>query len=428
MPPENGFIMQNNKLLLKNCRLYNNETLDIYIEGKFIVKIAKNINAIPNTIDLQRLLVIPALIDPHTHIRDLAQSYKGDWKTGEMAALSGGHSLIFDMPNTIPPTTTPENFYLKLNKAKMSRIKYRINIGASNDNIDDIKKILEKENETIGAIKVFLASSSDNEVLKVENLEKVFGLAKEYGKVVIVHAEMQDCIRKWSNEIKGKSIYNHHLIRNRECVIKGAKKVIEIAKKVGNKLYLAHISTKEEVELLKENPMVFAEVTPHHLFLNSEDVKRVGIVAKVNPPIRRVEDNIALLNGIKEKIIDVIATDHAPHSKEEKFQDYVKSPSGFGGLETKLPLLITAAKKKMISYEDIVRCTSQNPAKIFGLKKHGEIKEGFYADLCILDDNEKFVINSQNFYSKSKYSPFDGMEVFGKVKYTIVNGKILFGG
>ena len=420
--------MQKDSFLLKNCRLANGEIKDILIEGEFIKAIDENISFKGKIIDVDRNLVIPALIDPHTHIRDLNQAYKEDWGSGSMAALSSGHSFIFDMPNTLPPTTNLKNFYKKLEKAKKSQVKYRLNIGATNDNIKDLKEILTKEYELIGAIKVFMASSSDNEVVDTKNLKKIFQLAKDFDKTVIIHTELQDCIKKWYSKIKDKTIYNHHLIRNRECAVIGTKLVVKIANEIGNRLYIAHVSTKEEVSILKDNPHIFAEVTPHHLFLNINDVKNIGMVAKVNPPIRTKEDNIALINAVKEGIIDVIATDHAPHSLQEKQNEYTKAPSGFPGLETKLPLLITAAKKGILSYKDITNLMAKNPAKIFGLEKRGELKKGYFADICVVDDNKSYTIRAKNFKSKAKYSPFEGKNVFGVVKSVIIEGKIKFGG
>ena len=417
-----------NSLLIRNARLANGDVVNILIKNEIISKISKDELQAASVLDAKKMLVLPGLIDPHAHVRDLEKSYKEDWISASKAALAGGNTTIFDMPNTIPPTTNLKNFNLKLAKAVSGNVKFKLNIGATTTNIKELEEILHKKSNVVGAIKVFLASSSDNDVIKPQNLKEIFSLAKEFDKVVIIHTELQECLDKWQNKITDKRIQNHHLIRNRICSIKGTELAVKIASEIKNKLYIAHISTKEEIEIVKNMQNVFAEVTPHHLFLNVKDVEKIGISAKVNPPIRTKADNLALQQAVKDKIIDVIATDHAPHSIEEKFTDYAKSPSGFGGLESKLPLLITAVKDGIFSYDDITRTTAENPAKIFDLSRCGKIKEGYFADITIVDDNAKYKIKADEFHSKSKYSPFDGFDVFGKVKYTLINGKIKYGG
>ncbi len=413
------------ELLIKSAKLYNGKITNILIaDGKIEDITSQNDDSIKN-LDAKNHLLLPGLIDPHVHVRGLKQSYKEDWISLSKAAISSGNTFIFDMPNTLPPTNNLKNFELKLKEASKGLINYKLNISATNDNENDLKEILKKHYEKVGAIKVFLASSSSNEVTNPKNLSKIFNIAKEYDKVVIVHTELQDCIEKFKKEISAK-MDNHHLIRNKECALQGLKIVLDTAKKVKNKVYIAHVSTKEEVEILKreKSDIIFAEVTPHHLLLNYQDVKSKGIITKVNPPVRTKEDNIALLQALKEGIIDVIATDHAPHSIKEKFQNYAKSPSGFGGLETKLPLLLTLVKQNKLTLAEIIKATSENPAKIFGLKKRGKVAVGNFADMVIIDENVKYSIEPKKFYSKSKYSPFEGWEVFGKVVCTIVNGKI----
>ena len=420
------------KTLLKNCKLING-LFDIIIEDEKIVEIIlsrkerRYEKEFDQIINIKNKLVIPAMIDAHAHTRDLQQSEKEDWISCSEAAINGGVSTIFDMPNTIPATTNLANLNLKRKAAEKSLVNKMFYLGATNQNADEIEKILAAKPNDIVGIKIFLASSCKNDVLSKNKIENVFEIAKKYDKVVAVHSELQSCLDKWQTKISEKTIQNHNIIRNRKCAIEGTKLILDIAQKVGNKLYICHISTAEEIELIAaaktKNPNIFCEVTPHHLFLDETILAKVGNFGKVNPPLRTKADNLALLKAINDGIIDVIGTDHAPHTLAEKEQKYPKAPSGFPGLETALPLLLNAVSENKISLNKIVELTSFNVAKIFNLKNRGEIKIGFFADLAIVDISEKWKIDASKFRSKAKYSPFDGMKIKGKIKTTFVNGK-----
>jgi dihydroorotase len=420
------------KTLLKNCKLIEG-VKSTFIEDDKIVDVysshkKQRLEAdFDQIIDIKGNLVIPGVIDPHVHVRDLQQAYKEDWKTASMSALAGGVTTIFDMPNTLPATINLENLNIKRKAAEMSLVNYKFFIGATNSNLKNIEEILSEEPSDVAGIKVFLAGSSSNETVTDEDiLKQIFEIAKKYDKVVVVHTELQELLNKWQQRLPYNNILKHNAIRNRQCAIRGTELILKLSEEIGNKIYIAHVSTFEEIELIRKykcNNQVFCEVTPHHLLLNESILEKVGNIGKVNPPLRSEKDNEALWQAIKNGIADTIGTDHAPHTIEEKQQEYEKAPSGFPGLETGLHLLLNEVNKGKLNLEKLIELTSKNPAKIFQLENRGEIKIGNYADLTVIDMNMKWIIDSSKSKSKAKYSPFDGMEVQGKVMMTFVNGK-----
>ncbi len=415
------------KTLLKNCQTLNGLKNILIIDEKFDY-VGNKLPSHGEIIDVDGLWVIPGIIDPHVHVRDLQQSEKEDWISCSNAAINGGISTIFDMPNTIPAATNLANLNLKRKVAEKALVNKMFYLGATNQNANEIEKILVKNPHDIAGIKIFLAGSSSNDVLQKNKIIDFFKIAKKYGKVVAVHTELQNCLDKWHNKISEKTIQNHNILRNRECAIKGTKLVLKMAQEIGNKLYICHVSTAEEIELITkakcQNPNIFCEVTPHHLCLDESRLEICGKFGKVNPPLRAKADNAALMQAIWNGIVDTIGTDHAPHTVAEKKQMYAKSPSGFPGLETVLPLFLNAVNEGEISLEKVVELMSLNVAKIFNLKNRGKIEAGYFADLTIIDLAEKWTIDALKFHSKAKYSPFDGMDVCGKVKMTFVNGKL----
>ncbi len=422
------------RLLLKNCKLVEG-IRNILIEDEKIASIQEADShhkegqfepGYDKIIDIRGNTVIPGMIDPHVHMRDLKQAYKEDWTSGSEAALAGGITTVFDMPNTKPDTMNLENLNLKRQAAKSSKVKYKFHIGATCNNLEQIKIILKNNPDDIAGIKIFLAASSSNEVVTDRQiLKQIFKIAKQYDKVVVVHTELQECLDKWLHTNVKRSVINHNIFRHRICAIEGTKLVLEIADEVKNSIYIAHVSTSEEINLIKrfkEKNNVYCEITPHHLLLNEKILGKVGNWGKVNPPLRTDMDNVALWNAVHNGTVDTIGTDHAPHSIEEKQQEYSKAPSGFPGLETCLPLLLTEISPGF-DINKIIELTSRNTAKIFGLEKNGKIKKGNYADLAVIDLNKKWAIDASKFKTKAKYSPFDEVNVKGKIVMTFVNGR-----
>jgi dihydroorotase len=422
------------KLLLENCNIMNHIT-NLLINGEKISYIGENPQSYDKKININGNIVIPGMIDVHTHIRDLQLSHKETWETASKSAVKGGVTTVIDMPNTVPATTNKYNLLLKKEKAKNSIVNYGFHIGVEKDNIDNLGAILSDKTLQIAGIKVFLTSSNSDEFLsKNEELMEVFDIARKYDKPVVVHSELHSYIEKWKSKYIDKqydSVLFHNLVRNRECVIKGLELIMDIASVIGNTIYLAHTSTSEEIELIKTYKSsydfpFYCEVTPHHLLLNIAAIENVGNIAKVNPPIRTKDDNNALWNGILNGVIDTIGSDHAPHLLEEKQKSYDLSPSGIPALETTMPLLLNEVNKGNLTIEKLVELTSINPAKIFKIKDRGLIKEGYYADLVVIDLKKDWTIDASNFETKAHYSPFDGLSINGKVITTIVNGNIVY--
>jgi dihydroorotase len=413
------------KTLLVNC-IFNHELHNILIENDRIAYIGKNIPPCDLEIDIKNFTVIPGIIDPHTHIRDLKQSDKEDWTSASNAALRGGTTLVFDMPNTRPPTVNLEYLNMKREKARVAKINYRFNIAATQHNIPEIIEILDTKPDDVAALKLFLAGSNSNEFVDdVEIIKRIFDISLEYDLPVIVHTEMQKCIETYTEKVSNPEVKDHHFIRNRECSIKGTQLMIDLAKQIGNKVYLAHISTGEEIDLVKENRdqcRIFCETTPHHLLINELFLKAAKNFGKVNPPIRTKKDNERIMNGIIEGTVDCIGTDHAPHLLSEKLKPYSEAPSGFPGLETSLPLLLNEVNKGSFTINKLIELTSLNASKIFKLIQRGQIKEGYFADITVVDMNKTWKIESEKFFSKAKYSPYEGMTGKGDVVMTFVNG------
>jgi dihydroorotase len=417
------------KILLKNCNI-NNQIQNLLIDGEFIHYIGKNVPDSDNEIDIKKLHVIPGLIDPHVHVRDLRQSEKEDWISASKAALRGGITMVFDMPNTRPPTVNLEFLNLKREKAKHSAINYKFNVAATSQNIDDVIRILKTAPSDVAALKLFIAGSNSNEYVEDRTtIEKIFEISNVYNLPVIIHSELQSCIKQYEGYISNPKISDHNFIRNRECAIKSTEMLIESAKKIGNKIYIAHTSTAEEIEIIKSNKnkcRLYCETSPHHLLLNEDVLETAGNFGKVNPPLRTESDNKRILEAINEGTVDTIGTDHAPHLLTEKLKPYIEAPSGFPGLETLLPLLLNQVNNGAFSLEKLVELSSFNSSQIFNLPLRGKIKEGYYADLTVVDMNKQWKIEAQKFYSKAKYSPYENMTGFGDVEMTFVNGKLKY--
>ncbi len=418
------------KKLLKNCN-FNGSPLNLLINNEYIESTGSILFPADSEYDLKGKIVLPGMIDLHTHIRDLGQSYKEDWTTASKAALSGGVTTVFDMPNTVPPTDTLEHLEMKRQVAVKSSVNYGIYAGATPHNLADLRLILEEGR--IAGIKIFMAASSSNEVISDEHyLKKIFQLAKEFDKPVLTHCELHSCIESREKQFTAPS-YNsvkfHSIIRDRKCAYKAVKLALKIAAEVGNSLMVLHVSTREEMELIREYKQhgdfpLYCEVTPHHLFLDEEVLETAGNFGKVNPPLRSREDADALFGAVIDGVVDTIGSDHAPHGLKEKQLEYRKAPSGFPGLETSLPLLINRhLTNNDISIERIIELTSRTPSIIMRTQKRGELKPGYFADITVIDPEAQWSVVSENFNTKAKYSPYEGMSLRGKVIMTMVNGE-----
>jgi len=367
---------------------------------------------------------LPIIIDPHVHLRVPGGEHKEDWVTGSKAALSGGIGMVFDMPNNNPSIDSVK--FLEEKKEIIEKqlseqsypLKYKLYFGAAKDNIEEIKKL---NKEDIAGIKLFIGSSTGSLLVdRDEDIEKVFKAAQEKDFIVSVHAEDENVIQNNAEKYKGETdISFHSKIRDREAEIRAIGRAINITRKVGNKLYICHLSTKEGLDLVRkakeEGLKVYCEVCAHHLIFTTEDYAKLGTKIKINPPIRDKEDVEALWNGINDGTIDTLSTDHAPHTLEEKNQDLWSAPSGMPGVELLLPLMLNSVNKGKITLEKLADLMHNNVVKIFELEKI----EG----KTIIDMDLEKEVKDSDIKSKCGWSPYTGRKLKGWPIKVITNNK-----
>ena len=382
-------------LLIKNCRLLIKDK--VYVKNILIKKgkIAKITNKEPKSdsiLDAKNNFILPGLIDCHVHFREPGLTHKEDFLTGSMAAAKGGVTTILDMPNTMPSTTTLAALEEKRRFAAKSIVNYGFNFGASAGNIADIKKA-----KNIAAVKLYMDYTTGD--LKVDDFGFVADVFKA-SKITIIHAE--------------------------DVNIQSAIEII-IKNKIKNKLHVAHVSSEKALMYAKQNKIknqITVEVTPHHLFMNEKDLQHLGSFAEMKPRLKTEQDQKALWLGIKNGIVDVVASDHAPHLREEKEQ--ANYPFGVPGVETMLPLLLDAFNSNKINLATIMKLCCENPAKIFKIKNKGFLKEGYDADLVIVDLDKRQAVRNEDLLTKCKWSPFEGKILKGWPVTTIVNGNVAY--
>ena len=402
-------------MILKNLKLVG-ESNEFYIaieEGK-IAKISKTPLKGDIEIDIKGQYVLPGLIDPHIHFRDPGLTYKEDFKTGSMAAAHGGFTFVMDMPNTVPKTNTYKAFKDKL---KIAEDKSIVNFGlhAGYSTPEEMEKILELNPMSF---KVFMDLETD------EDLDKIFKDISSLSKksIVTVHCEKRDIVLESTKKLSEETdaiAYSYG--RPAESEDASVAQAIELSKKYGNDLHICHLSTKNAMNMAIANNVTF-EFTPHHLLYDNTAFNEFGTLIKTNPPLREKGKNVTV-SDIDEN--SIIGTDHAPHSLEEKTKGVWDSSPGIPSLETVLSLLLTEVNKSNLDLNLIPKIFSENAAKRFNLNNKGFIKDGYDADLVIVDLNREGVFDIDTFYTKAEYSPFDGLSYKGKATMTIVNGNII---
>ncbi len=412
-------------LEIRNASVFYNGDFfktDIIIKEGKIFGVEKSEEKETKFLDAKNLVIFPGLIDMHVHFRDFLESYKEDWESASIAAASGGITAVFDMPNNKIPILTKNDYDSKLKEVeKKSVVNFGLYIAATNENIDEINS------SNIRHVKLYYGMTTGE--IKVRDAEEIFRkLSKD--KLIVAHAEENEIIEKNTGRFDKNLINYHSLVRDNSSEVVAVRKLLMLSKKYGKKLHLTHIGTKESLELIKEakkeNSLVTCDTCPHYLFLDDNYYDKLGNLAKVNPPLRSMTDRSALWEYINEGVIDCICSDHAPHTLNEKNSSYDLCPSGFPGVETTLRMMLTAVNEGKMKLELIPKLLSENPAKILGLKNKGEIKEGYDADLTIVDINKESVIIGKNLYTKVKWSPFEGMKTKGNAVYTIINGSVIY--
>ncbi len=426
------------KILIKNANIVNEGKVfegDVYIEGEFIKEVASSISAKSQdvqVIDAEGQYLLPGAIDDQVHFREPGLTHKEDIASGSRAAVAGGITSFIEMPNTNPQTTTIEKLESKFALAeKNAYANYSFMFGGTNDNLDEIKKINPK---TTAALKLFLGSSTGNMLVDNEKvLEEIF---KNSPVLIATHCEDEDTIQK--NLAKQKEKYgddipieNHPKIRSEEACYLSSSKAVSLAKKTGARLHVFHLSTAKELKLFSnkkplKDKKITAEVCIHHLWFNDSQYAEKGTFIKWNPAVKTAKDQEALLKALKDDKIDVVATDHAPHTKKEKENVYTKAPSGGPLVQHALPAMLEFYHNGKLSLEKIVEKMSHNPAILFQIEKRGFIKAGFKADLVLVDLNAPWTVKKDNILYKCGWSPFEKTTFKSRITHTFVNGRLVY--
>lgn len=413
--------------IIKNCKILLGEVIEdgmmIGIENGVIKKIGKDLKG-ELLLDAKNSLVLPGGIDTHVHFRDPGFTYKEDWISGSKSALAGGITSVIDQPNTVPMVTSPKILLDKIDIAqKKSLVDFGVNATVTNNNIHLIRD-LAKYATSFGEI--FLGNDNDKDAISYTMLNNALRVIKDTRVIPTIHAEDFSCIEANKMAYQSELPQSHLLARPNRCEEIAVSELIKMAVKIGCRIHICHISSKDAIYLIKKKRgLVTCEVTPHHLLFSSDDYDNLKTRIKVNPPIRNKVDNIVLWDMAKNGTIDIIASDHAPHSIEEKEGDVYDVKSGVPGVETMIPLLLHLVVKNYLSLGRLVELTSQNPAKIWGFKRKGFLKEGYDADLVVYNLNDIKKINADYLHSKCGWTPYEGFQaIFPQT--TLVRGTIAF--
>jgi dihydroorotase len=423
--------------LIKNATIVNENKVfkgDVLIENEIIKAISSKITPTKNVkvIDAKGRYLIPGFIDDQVHFREPGLTHKANIATESRAAIAGGITTFIEMPNTVPQATTQDLLEDKFKIAAVdSYANYSFMFGGTNNNLEELLKTDPKK---VAGIKLFLGSSTgdmlvDNEAV----LEKIFSSTK---MIISVHCEDEATIKrntatyikKYGDDIPMKY---HPVIRSEEACYLSSSKAIALAKKTGARLHVFHLSTEKETHLFRndiplEEKQITSEVCIHHLWFSDKDYEEKGAHIKWNPAVKTAGDRQGLWKALLDDRIDVLATDHAPHTLEEKNNSYTKAPSGGPLVQHALIALLEKVKEGVISIEKLVEKISHNPAKLFQIEKRGFIKEGYFADLVLIDTNKPQTVSKENIVYKCGWSPFEGATFSSRITHTFVNGNLIY--
>lgn len=425
------------RTLIKNAQIVNEgEIFDgfVLIENQYISKVGRSGDDLPNAdneIDATGKFLIPGLIDDQVHFREPGLTHKGDIKSESTAAVAGGITSFMEMPNTVPQAVTIEELEKKYDIASKTALgNYSFYLGVTNSNINEIRSI---DPSRICGIKIFMGSSTGDMVVDNDNsLDNVFA---DSPVLIATHCEDDDTIKTNQAEYEAKFgddiPYRHHAdIRSHEACYKSSSKAVNLAKNNGSQLHIMHLSTKKELELIAQGRMldkrITAEACVHHLWFNRDDYEEKGAFIKWNPAVKDEEDRLALLDALNNDVLDIIATDHAPHTLEEKTGVYTKTPSGGPLVQHSLTALMEFHLDGVLHVTKMVEKACHNPAKLFSVENRGFIREGYFADLVLINPDSPWTVDKSNILYKCGWSPFEGYTFRTQVEKTFVNGHLAY--
>lgn len=424
--------------LIKNAKIVNEGVIfegDVLIENEFISEITEQISVKSSDwkiVDAEGNYLIPGMIDDQVHFREPGLTHKGDIESESRSAVAGGITSFIEQPNTVPNAVTQELLEEKYQiAAQKSYANYSFMMGATNDNLEEV---LKTNPRNVAGIKMFLGSSTGN--MLVDNPEIIENIFSRTKMLIAVHCEDETTIKNNLAHYKEEfgediPVEFHPKIRSAEACYLSSSQAIELAKKTGARLHIFHVSTAKETELFTnkvplEEKQITAEVCVHHLWFTDKDYAKKGNFIKWNPAVKSEQDKSELWKALLDGRIDVIATDHAPHTLEEKAKKYLDAPSGGPLVQHALVALFEAYHQGKISVEKIVEKTAHNPAKIFKIEKRGFVKKGYYADLTIVNPHQPWNVTKENILYKCGWSPFEGTNFKSKITHTFVNGKLVY--
>ncbi|MEZ7875788.1 MAG: dihydroorotase [Polaribacter sp.] len=424
-------------ILIQNATIVNENKIfkgDILLENEIITKISSKIKPTKNVeiINAEGKFLIPGFIDDQVHFREPGLTHKANIATESRAAIAGGITTFIEMPNTVPQATTQHLLEDKFKIAAAdSYANYSFMFGGTNDNLEELLKTDPKK---VAGIKLFLGSSTGNMLVDNEEiLEKIFSSTK---MIISVHCEDEGTIRKNTAIYKEKygddiPLKYHPLIRSEAACYLSSSKAIELAKKTGARLHIFHLSTEKETHLFRndiplEEKQITSEVCIHHLWFSDKDYEEKGTHIKWNPAVKTEKDRLGLWKALLDDRIDVLATDHAPHTLDEKNNNYLNAPSGGPLVQHAIIALLEKVKEGVIPIEKAVEKMSHNPAKLFQIEKRGFIKEGYFADIVLIDMNKPQTVSKDNILYKCGWSPFEGTTFSSTITHTFVNGNLIY--